>query len=74
MSHLSTKVRYPADGMAYVFAPVLHPDQHEDVRCMMATRIHAKIFTLLFEHGVWRIHDIGRMLPPAELGKTAYSW
>lgn len=72
--HMSTTVRYPADGVAYVASPVLHPDQSEVVVVTEPTTIFALIFTLVLERGEWRIVSVGEMVPPAELGKTAYSW
>ena len=72
-THFSTTVRYPADGMAYVAAPVLHPDQ-EAVTITEERQIWAHVYTLLHEDGEWRIHSVGAALSPAQLGKIAYSW
>jgi hypothetical protein len=48
--------------MAYVAAPTLHPDQDEAV------------IVTEEQDGEWRIHSVGGVLSPAQLGKTAYSW
>jgi hypothetical protein len=74
LGHMSTVVRYPADGMAFVCAPILHPDLDEPAAMSEPTRLYAKVVTLLLEADAWRVHVVGPMIPPAELGKTAYSW
>lgn len=74
LAHVSTKVRYPADGMAYVFAPILHPDQAEAVIIAAEQEAYIHVYTLLLEDDEWRLHSVGKMLSPEELGKTAYSW
>jgi hypothetical protein len=73
-THCSTTVRYPADGMAYVVAPTLHPDQDEAFTVTEEQEMWAHVYTLLHEDGEWRIHSVGGVLSPAQLGKTAYSW
>jgi hypothetical protein len=73
-THWSTTVRYPADGMAYVAAPILHPDQDEAVLVTEEQLMPAHVYTLLHEDGEWKIHSVGGALSPAQLGKTAYSW
>lgn len=70
--HFSTTVRYPADGMAYVVAPIVHPDQDEPFE--MAGKAYMNFFTLVLENGVWKVHKVGAMVPPSDLGKGAYSW
>jgi hypothetical protein len=74
VTHYSTMVRYPADGMAYVIAPITHPDHTESFLIMEPAQIHANTFTLLLEDGTWRVHQVGQPLSPAEVGKDAYSW
>jgi hypothetical protein len=74
VTHFSNKVRYPADGIAYVLAPIVHPDQDEPVLIVGPMRIPLNVFTLVLEDGVWKVHQFGAMLPPAELGKRPYSW
>jgi hypothetical protein len=74
LAHWSNKVRYPADDMAYVFAPVLHPDQDEPITITEPQKVYMLVYTLLREDGQWRLHSVGRMIPPADVGKTAYSW
>jgi hypothetical protein len=74
LAHMSTVVQYPADGMAFVCAPILHPDRDELVVITDPTLLYAKVVTLLLEADAWRVHVIGPMIPPAELGKIAYSW
>jgi hypothetical protein len=74
VTHFSNKVRYPADGMAYVFAPIVHPDQNEPILFMGPTKTYLNVFTLVLEDGVWKVHQFGAMLPPADIGKDAYSW
>jgi hypothetical protein len=67
-------VGYPADGMAYVFATVLLSDRDEPDQAMKSTADDAEVVTLLLEDDEWRIHSVGRMVSPSELGKIAYSW
>jgi hypothetical protein len=74
LAHMSTVVRYPADDMAFVYAPILHPQENELAATNGPTRLYAKVVTLLFEGEEWRVHVVGPMVSPAELGKTAYSW
>jgi hypothetical protein len=73
-THCSTTVRYPADGMAYVAAPTLPPALDEAFTVTEEHEMRAHVYTLLHEDGEWRIHSVGRVLSPAQLGKTAYSW
>lgn len=74
LAHVSSLVRYPADDMAYVLAPVLHPDQDEAVLITEPTPMYTYFFTLLFEEGKWKVHSIGPMVDPEVVGKVAYSW
>jgi hypothetical protein len=67
------KVRFPADGMAYVFCPIIHPDQTEPV-AFGHQQIHMHVVTLVEERHAWRIVDIGPMIPPQDLGRQPYSW
>jgi hypothetical protein len=72
--HLS-KVRFPADGMAYVFYPITHPDQDAPILIDKPQKMYLNFVTLLLEDGEWRVHDIGpTMAPPQDLGRTPYSW
>lgn len=72
--HLS-KVRFPADGMAYVFFPITHPDQNESILIDKPQKMYINFVTLLVEDREWRIHDIGPMMvPPQDLGRQPYSW
>jgi hypothetical protein len=68
------KVRFPADGMAYVFIPVTHPDQDEPIVFDKPQAVPMNVVTLLEERGVWRVHAVGGMVPPQDLGRTPYSW
>jgi putative PIN family toxin of toxin-antitoxin system len=70
----STKVRYPADGMAYVFCPASHPDQTEPVLIEGPTAMRLEVITLFDEDGQWKVHALGAMVPPADVGRIAYSW
>jgi hypothetical protein len=74
LANLSTTVRYPADGMAFVIAPRLHPDQDEAIQFPADTEIFATCVTLLHEEGAWKIQKIGLPVSPADVGKEAYSW
>ena len=73
-THQSTRVRYPAEGMAYVLYPVLHPDQTDPVTIETPTVMAANWVTLLLEGDQWKVHQIGELVAPAALGKQAYSW
>jgi hypothetical protein len=74
ITHFSLKVRYPAGGMAYVLCPITHPDQDEALIVTEPAQAWMNVVTLLFEGGDWKVHQVGRMLPPAEVGLQAYSW
>jgi hypothetical protein len=72
---MSTKVRHPADGMAYVICVIAHPDQDEPFTIDKPTPVPAHVITLLEEDGQWKVHRVGGdAVPPRELGKKAYSW
>jgi hypothetical protein len=71
---VSTKVRYPADGMAYVFCLIAHPDQDEPITVEGPTQAWMHVVTLLEEDGEWKVHQIGEMASPEQVGKKAYSW
>jgi hypothetical protein len=73
-THVSTTVRYPADGMAFVVWPVTHPDHTEAFVIEETRAIYANIVTLVLEEGEWKVHQIGEIVSPAALGKLAYSW
>lgn len=70
----SPKVRYPADGMAYVFCPHMHPEKSEPILIPGPAVMKLEVITLLDEDGHWKVHSLGAMVPPADLGRTAYSW
>ena len=68
------KVRCPADGMAYVFIPITHPDQDEPILFDKPQAIAMNVVTLVEERGAWRVHAIGGMVAPQDLGREPYSW
>jgi hypothetical protein len=74
LTHLSTTIRYPAVEMAYAFAPIMHPDQDEPIAIEGKQSMWINVITLLLEDEQWKVHQVGEMLPPAAIGKTAYSW
>jgi hypothetical protein len=74
LTHVSQRVRYPADGMAYVYFHITHPDQDEVYFITEASRAWVHVFTLLLMDGEWKVHQLGEELPPADLGVEAYSW
>jgi hypothetical protein len=74
ITHYSSQVRYPADGMAYVFCPILHPDETEGLLIESPQPMWLNVLTLLQVGGKWLVHQAGPMIPPADLGKVAYSW
>jgi hypothetical protein len=74
VSHWSTTVRYPADDMAYVIAPILHPDQDETVYFAEPMQIPMNTFTLILDGGTWRVHQFGAALSPVDFGSEPYSW
>lgn len=71
----STLVRHPAPGMALVFFLVAHPDQTEPFTIEPETQVSAQIVTLLYDHDIhdWRIHAMGGMVPPADVGLVAFA-
>ena len=74
VTHYTSQVRYPADGIAYVFCPILHPDETEGHLIESPQPMWLNVLTLLQVEGKWLVHQAGPMIPPAELGKVAYSW
>lgn len=71
--HFASHTRYPADGMAHVLLPVVHPDQDEILVVEQPTLAWVHIVTLLLEDGSWRVHSITSTFPPPEeLGRVAY--
>ena len=70
----STTVRHPAPGMAFVFFLLSHPDQTEPFTIETETLASIEVVTLVYEEDVrdWRIHAVGAMGPPADLGLTAF--
>jgi hypothetical protein len=74
LNHVSHKVRYPADGMAYVFCLTTHPDHTESFVVEGPTAALMHPITLLEEAGEWRVHQVGELPSPASLGKVAYSF
>ena len=70
-----SKVRFRADGMAYVFYPITHPDQDEPILIDKPQKVYLNFVTLLLENEQWRVHDVGPvMIPPQDLGRQPYSW
>jgi hypothetical protein len=74
LTHTSTKVRCPAQGMAYVFASRLSLQGGEDVMTLDPTELDGSVITLLLEADEWRVHSSGDVVEPIDLGLTAYSW
>ena len=75
LTHVSTKVRYPAPGMAYVFCLSTHPDQDEPLLIHVEQQGWRQVITLLEEGGEWRAHRLGdELVPPSAVGLAPYSW
>jgi hypothetical protein len=78
------KVRYPADGMAYVFCPQASRDLEGLLGTMTSSAepylvgsprpATVTLITLVLRRGRWLVHAIGPMVAPADLGLKAYSW
>jgi hypothetical protein len=74
--HWLDNVYYPADGMAYVYCPLLHPDQDEPIEIPPGgVYPDPYVITLVQEDGDWRIHSIGlrNQTSPQALGREPYS-
>jgi hypothetical protein len=72
---MSNLVRLPSDDMAYVFFPVVHPDQTEPILLEPGTRpMYMHVATLVQVGDRWLVHQLGPMVPPADLGRVPYSW
>ena len=70
----------PCDGgrLAY-FAPgdtdpSTGPEQAEPFLVERPQAMELTVITLVERRGRWLVHAIGPMVPPADLGLTAYSW
>jgi putative PIN family toxin of toxin-antitoxin system len=74
ITHWSASVRHPADGMAYVFCPHVHPDQDEVFLVPGPTVMNVTAITLVWRDSRWLVHGVGPLVPPAHVGLKAYSW
>lgn len=74
LANISSVVRYPAEGMAFVFAPICQPDDDEPAATAKPNQRYVKVVTLLIEADEWRVHVVGSMISPASIAKIAYSW
>ncbi len=75
--HWLDNVYYPAEGMAFVYCPLLHPDQDEPIEIPPgAVYTDPYVITLVEEDGDWRVHSIGvrNQTSPQTLGREPYSW
>jgi hypothetical protein len=70
----STLVRHPAPGMAFVYFLVAHPDQTEPFTIERETLASVEALTLLYDHEIhdWRVHAMGAMGPPSDVGLVAF--
>jgi hypothetical protein len=70
----STTVRHPAPRMAYVMLMITHPDQTEAFGIDHDTLVSAEVVTLLYDQEIhdWRVHSVGGMAPPADVGLAAF--
>jgi hypothetical protein len=70
----STLVRHPAQGMAFVFFLVAHPDQTEPFTIERETLASVQVLTLVYDHEIhdWRVHALGAMVSPSDLGLVAF--
>lgn len=70
----STTVRHPAPGMAYVMLLLAHPDQTEAFTIEKETLVSAEVVCLLYDEEIhdWRVHTIGGMVSPADVGRVAF--
>jgi hypothetical protein len=70
----STTVRHPAPGMAFVFFLLTHPDQTEAFTIDRETLASAEALTLVYDQAIhdWRVHPMGAMGPPSDLGLVAF--
>lgn len=74
LSHVSSRVRHPAEGIAYVFCPTLHPDYTEAIIIDRPQPADLDVISLLWRGGRWRVHQVGEMLDPRTVGVEPYSW
>ncbi len=67
-------VRHPAPNIAYVFCPLMHPDQTEPVVIERETQASADIFTLVYDDEIhdWKIHQFGAPASPQDLGEVPF--
>jgi hypothetical protein len=70
----STTVRHPAPGMAYVMLLLTHPDQTEAFTIDKETLVSAEVVSLLYDQEIhdWRVHSVGGMAPPSDVGLVAF--
>lgn len=73
LAHTSPKVRCPAEGMAYVFAPRLDLEGDAVVMTLDPTELDGSVITLLLEGEEWRVHSSGDIVDPIDLGLSADS-
>jgi len=71
----STLVRHPAPGMVFVFFVVAHPDQTEAFTIERETLASVEVMTLLYDNEIhdWRVHAMGGMGSPFEVGLVPFS-
>lgn len=74
LSHVSPRVRYPADNVAFVFCPRLHPDQMDPIAFDRAQYVQLEVVSLLRQRGTWKVHQVGAMLDPRTVRIEPYSW
>lgn len=60
--------------MAYVFCPAMQPEEEEPELVEAPTALPMRVITLLDQGGQWKVHQVGPMVPPASVGRVAYSW
>lgn len=73
LAALSRTVRYPADGVAYVFGvPQAHPEEPAPPDLYAPAAMVGAVITLQRRNGHWLIRAVGPAVPPSELGAEAY--
>ena len=62
-------VRHPAPDMAYVFCPLIHPDQTEQFTIDKETQASVEIATLLYDVKIrdWKVHTLGGPISPHDV-------
>ena len=71
----SMTIRYPAPGMAFVFFLLSHPDQTEPYTIEKETKASIEAVTLHYDEQIhdWRVHAVGAMGPPSDLGLVPFT-